>query len=70
MYDLGRLLEGNCLIELFDFEDNIGKETFWHSAAHILGSSLEEEFGCHLCHGPPLVNGFFYDSYVGSTVFT
>jgi threonyl-tRNA synthetase len=69
IHDLNRILEGDCLIEIFDFEHPIGRETFFHSAAHVLGCSLESEFGCHLCHGPPLEKGFFYDCYVGSTVF-
>ena len=64
-WDIMRPLEGDCEVSLYTFEDDIGKETFWHSSAHILGSALESEFGCHLCHGPPLKSGFFYDSYVG-----
>jgi len=31
---------------------------------------VEREFGAHLCFGPPLENGFFYDSYVGDVVFS
>ena len=42
--------------------------TFWHSSAHVLGESLEREFGVHLCHGPPTENGFFYDAYTGKDV--
>ncbi len=43
--------------------------TFWHSSAHILGESLEKEYGVHLCHGPPTEHGFFYDSYTGTDRF-
>jgi threonyl-tRNA synthetase len=28
---------------------------------------LENLYGAWLCHGPPLDNGFFYDSFVGET---
>lgn len=52
-YDATRPLEGNCEIRLFKFTDPKGKETFWHSSAHVLGETLEMEFGVHLTHGPP-----------------
>lgn len=42
---------------------------FWHSSAHILGESMEREFGVHLCHGPPTDSGFFYDAYTGKDIF-
>jgi threonyl-tRNA synthetase len=38
---------------------------FKHSSAHILGAALEQLYGAHLCIGPPLENGFYYDSYMG-----
>lgn len=65
LYDLTRTLEGDCRIELIDFEDPIGKMVFWHSSAHIMGESLEQCYGGHLCIGPPLQNGFYYDCYMG-----
>lgn len=52
-------------MELLSFEDKVGKEVFWHSSAHLLGQSLENIYGAWLCHGPPLDNGFFYDSFIG-----
>jgi threonyl-tRNA synthetase len=37
----------------------------------VLGETLEDEFGCHLCHGPPTDAGFFYDCYSGTKdIFT
>jgi len=44
-WDVNRPLEGDCDIKLLRFEDNEGKETFWHSSAHVLGETLENEFG-------------------------
>ena len=43
---------------------------FWHSSAHILGQALENTYGSHLCIGPPLNNGFYYDSYMGNEKIT
>lgn len=61
-----RPLEGDCILELLDFEDPTGKSAFWHSSAHLLGQALEQIYGAHLTIGPPLQKGFYYDSYIGS----
>ena len=53
---------------LYTFNDDNGKKAFWHSSAHVLGETLEQEFGVQLCHGPPTDAGFFYDSYSGKDV--
>jgi threonyl-tRNA synthetase len=68
LWDMLRPLEGDCDLKLIDFNDIEGKATFWHSSAHILGESLEREFGIHLCHGPPTESGFYYDCYAGNEV--
>jgi threonyl-tRNA synthetase len=68
LYDSFRPLEGDCELKLLTFEDPEGKLVFWHSSAHILGESMEREFGVHLCHGPPTESGFFYDAYTGKDV--
>ncbi len=36
---------------------------FWHSSAHILGEAMERVYGGHLCYGPPIEQGFYYDMY-------
>ena len=69
MWDISRPLEGDCELVFFDFDDPIGKETFWHSSSHVLGQVLENQYGVKLCHGPPTDNGFFYDSYTGKDIF-
>lgn len=38
-----------------------GQFVFWHSSAHILGEACERRFGCSLCIGPPVDNGFYYE---------
>jgi threonyl-tRNA synthetase len=64
-WDVNRPLEGDCDLILVKFDDPLGKEVFWHSSAHILGQSLENEYGVKLCIGPPTANGFYYDAYCG-----
>lgn len=61
LWDLERPLEKSCKLELLSFEDELGKKVFWHSSAHILGEASERRFGCSLCIGPPIDNGFYYE---------
>ncbi|KAL4538973.1 hypothetical protein Ndes2437A_g01958 [Nannochloris sp. 'desiccata'] len=65
VWDLLRPLEGDCALQLCSFDDPDGKETFWHSSAHLLGQALELEFGADLTIGPALEEGFYYDCYLG-----
>lgn len=37
LWDLLRPLEGDCKLEIFKFDSDEGRDTFWHSSAHILG---------------------------------
>jgi threonyl-tRNA synthetase len=67
MWDMTRPLEGDCTLEFCTFEEKEGKTVFWHSSAHILGSALENAYGANLCIGPPLEEGFYYDSYMGKS---
>ncbi|CAM0140830.1 threonyl-tRNA synthetase [Umbelopsis sp. WA50703] len=61
LWDLNRPLEKSCALELLDFENEEGKRVFWHSSAHVLGESCEKHYGGHLCIGPPLEDGFYYE---------
>jgi threonyl-tRNA synthetase len=61
LFDLSRPLETDCSLQFLDFDDEEGKKVFWHSSAHVLGEACELEFNCHLCIGPPIEEGFFYE---------
>ncbi|XP_019095066.1 PREDICTED: threonine--tRNA ligase, mitochondrial 1-like [Camelina sativa] len=52
LWDMNRPLEGDCSLEIFRFDSDQGRDTFWHSSAHLLGQALKQEFGCKLCLGP------------------
>eukprot|EP00752_Nemacystus_decipiens_P007942 g7095.t1 len=67
LWDLLRPLIGNCELRLLKFEDKEAQAVFWHSSAHCLGLAMEKKYGCHLTHGPPVDNGFFYDCYMGNS---
>lgn len=32
----------------------------------MMGQAMENLYGVHLCMGPALEDGFYYDSYIGS----
>lgn len=67
LWDMTRPLEGDCELKLFTFENDEGRDTFWHSSAHILGQALEVQYGCKLCIGPCTTRGegFYYDAFYG-----
>ncbi|KAL0299485.1 UNVERIFIED_CONTAM: Threonine--tRNA ligase, mitochondrial 1 [Sesamum radiatum] len=67
LWDMNRPLEGDCKLEIFTFDTDEGRDTFWHSSAHILGESLEQTYGCRLCIGPCTTRGegFYYDAFYG-----
>jgi threonyl-tRNA synthetase len=37
LWDMNRPLEDDCELKIFNFESDEGRDTFWHSSAHILG---------------------------------
>ncbi|XP_055545392.1 threonine--tRNA ligase 1, cytoplasmic isoform X1 [Wyeomyia smithii] len=64
LWDLDRPLEGSCKLQLLKFDDPDAQAVFWHSSAHILGEAMEKQYGGHLCYGPPIENGFYYDMFL------
>ncbi|KAL2540125.1 Threonine--tRNA ligase [Abeliophyllum distichum] len=67
LWDMHRPLEGDCKLAFCTFDSEEGRDTFWHSSAHILGQSLEVTYGCRLCIGPCTTRGegFYYDAFYG-----
>lgn len=58
-------------IQLLTWNDDEGKNTFWHSSAHLLAEALEEIYpGIKLGIGPPIENGFYYDVDPGDRVIS
>jgi len=63
IWDLDRVFEIDAKLELIKFDDEEGQAVFWHSSAHVLGEAMERVYGGHLCYGPPIENGFYYDMH-------
>ncbi|KRY84377.1 Threonine--tRNA ligase, cytoplasmic, partial [Trichinella pseudospiralis] len=70
LWDLERPLEKSCSLQFLLFDDDEGKQVFWHSTAHVLGEAAERLFGCCLCYGPPIENGFYYDMFMDDRTVT
>jgi len=61
----------NCNLSLLTWNDTDGKQTYWHSSAHLLAEALEALFpGVKLGIGPPIQYGFYYDVDFGDYKFT
>ena len=60
--ELNRPINEDATIELYKFDDEEGKHTFWHTSAHLLAEALQELYpGIQFGFGPAVENGFFYD---------
>ncbi|XP_059157056.1 threonine--tRNA ligase 1, cytoplasmic-like isoform X1 [Physella acuta] len=68
LWDLDRPLEKDSDLQLLKFDDPDGQYVFWHSSAHILGEAMERHYGGHLCYGPPIEEGFYYDMWTPEPV--
>lgn len=62
VWDLNRPITEDANIKLHTWEDREGKETFWHSSAHLMAEAIESFFpGTKFGIGPTVDTGFYYD---------
>lgn len=62
LVDLSYPLERDATIHFFSFEDEPGRDTFRHSAAHVLAQAVKRLFPhVKLAIGPAIAGGFYYD---------
>ncbi len=60
--DLNYKLENDCTLNLLTFEDEGGKNTYRHTASHVLAQAAKRLFpSIKLAIGPSIQNGFYYD---------
>jgi threonyl-tRNA synthetase len=62
VWDATRPIEHDAHVQLLTWKDPEGKNTFWHSSAHLLAEAIESlfpqtKFGI----GPAIETGFYYD---------
>ena len=66
VYDATRPIQEDAALKLLTWDDADGKNTFWHSSAHLLAEAVEMQFpGAKFWVGPALEKGFYYDIDLG-----
>lgn len=64
LIDLTRPITTSGSIFFYKFDDLEGKDTFWHSSAHVLAyAMMKVNKNIQLTIGPSIDNGFYYDIY-------
>lgn len=52
----------DAVLQLLTWDDEEGKETFWHTSAHLLADAIDLLYpGVKFGFGPAIENGFYYD---------
>lgn len=68
--DLATPLQGEVELAILTFDDEEGKQVFWHSSAHIMADAVQHLFpGVKFGIGPAIKEGFYYD-FDSEHVFT
>ena len=69
-YEIESELHSDGSIKFYTWEDDEGKQAFWHSSAHILAQTIKFFYPkCKLTIGPSIENGFYYDvDFDGDTI--
>ncbi|MCL4551809.1 MAG: threonine--tRNA ligase [Bacteroidetes bacterium] len=67
--DLNWKIDKDSTLQLFTFDNDEGKETYWHSTSHLMAHAIqsmypEAKFGV----GPAVEAGFYYDVDINSTL--
>ncbi len=69
--DLNRPLVQDAQVTLLTWNDTDGKNTMWHSSAHLMAEALEFYYPTiKFWVGPPVENGFYYDVDFGGIAFS
>ena len=60
--DLRQPVIKDCTLNLLTFDDEKGKDAFWHTASHMLAQAVKRLFPeAKLAIGPTIDDGFYYD---------
>ena len=69
--DANTTINENSTLSLLTWNDDDGKNTLWHSSAHLLAEALEALYpNVKFWVGPPLEAGFYYDVDLNGEVLT
>ncbi|MEI6582298.1 MAG: threonine--tRNA ligase [Chitinophagia bacterium] len=66
VWDATRPILTDASLQLLTWNEDDGKQTFWHSSAHLLAEAVEQIFpGVKFWVGPAIERGFYYDMDLG-----
>ncbi len=69
--DLERPITESAEIAILTWDDDEGKETFWHSSAHLMAEALQALYpDVQFTIGPPIERGFYYDVDLGDATLS
>jgi threonyl-tRNA synthetase len=71
VWDASRAITADATLQLITWDDAEGKNTFWHSSAHLMAEAVEALYpGVKFWVGPALDRGFYYDMDLGGRQMT
>ena len=66
VWDSNRPITEDSKVKLLTWNDEKGKETMWHSSAHLMAEAIQYFYPeTKFAIGPPIENGFYYDVDLG-----
>ena len=69
--DLSTEITADAKVQILTWNDTEGKNTFWHSSAHLMAEALEKLYpGVKFGIGPALENGYYYDVDLNGQTFS
>ncbi|MCF8234015.1 MAG: threonine--tRNA ligase [Bacteroidales bacterium] len=71
VWDATRPIRKDADIKLLTWDDKEGKETMWHSSAHLMAEAVEKLYpGVKFGIGPSIDQGFYYDIDLGDRMIS
>ena len=65
--EVNSMINEDGKLEFYTWDNDEGKNAFWHSSSHVMAQSIQELFpGVKLTIGPAINRGFYYDVDLGS----
>ena len=66
VWDSNRPITESSLVKLLTWNDEKGKETMWHSSAHLMAEAIQHFYpDTKFAIGPAIEVGFYYDIDLG-----
>jgi threonyl-tRNA synthetase len=67
--DLAQVIDTDASLNILTFNDDKGKEVYWHSTSHLMAHAVESLFpGAKFGVGPAIEQGFYYDIHISQVL--